>query len=107
MMHRCRISIQHLPVLILDSLPLVGISKKPIAKLTENTIYMKLLKHPGFYLIYELKQVKAVLYQFSLTIVPKRHFVECLFHHLPADWEVDRVQVLHVEGEAMSLRQRG
>ena len=56
-MHRCRISIQHLPVLILDSLPLVATENNPVAKLSGNTIYMKLLKHPGFYLIYELQQV--------------------------------------------------
>ena len=69
-MHRCRISIQHLPVLILDSLPLVGISKKPISKLSENTIYMKLLKHPGFYLIYELKQVRPTMFHICLGLPP-------------------------------------
>jgi len=56
-MHRCRLSVQHLPVLILDSLPLVGLEcEHSLSNLGPHIIYMKLLKHPGFYLVYELKQ---------------------------------------------------
>ena len=62
---------------MLDSLPLVGIENKPISKLSDDTIYMKLLKHPGFYLVYELKRVRVDLTEASRGFLLTRLLIFC------------------------------
>ena len=62
---------------MLDSLPLVGIENKPISKLSDDTIYMKLLKHPGFYLVYELKRVRVDLTEASRWFLLTRLLLFC------------------------------
>ncbi|GAB6020174.1 Mediator of RNA polymerase II transcription subunit 14 [Chamberlinius hualienensis] len=53
-LQRCRKSIQHLPAVAMEKLPLLHSQDHPINQLSRHKLYIKLCKHPNSYLIVEL-----------------------------------------------------
>ncbi|XP_038050987.1 mediator of RNA polymerase II transcription subunit 14-like [Patiria miniata] len=58
-MHHCKQSIQQLPCKCTDKLPLVAISAEhPLAKLSQNRLYVHLVKHKNYYVVVEFNSIK-------------------------------------------------
>ncbi|XP_022095205.1 mediator of RNA polymerase II transcription subunit 14-like [Acanthaster planci] len=58
-MHHCKQSIQQLPCKCTDKLPLVSISAEhPLAKLSQNRLYIHLVKHKNYFVVVEFNSIK-------------------------------------------------
>ncbi|XP_076370105.1 mediator complex subunit 14 isoform X1 [Tachypleus tridentatus] len=75
-LRRCEKTIQHLPVLSSEQLPLIVLPEHPVAQLGKHKLFIKLCKHHNYYVVVQLKPHEdnpgdVALQYYLMTVSPQ------------------------------------